>query len=169
MSALNDREKYCLALLIAKGGQALSNDIRDIILEHKESFNGLSEQYLRHQAVKKTLNNLKKKGHVTSTKDIFKINPIYEVGLIQQYPVIASKAMKNVISFRKNHVLEFNTSSVEGYLLTEDTIEVAPYGLIENLQDALKLYKIESYDSVLVKCGKCVEIMMDELNDQYEL
>jgi len=169
MSVLNDREKYCLTLLIAKGGQAHGDDIRDIILEHKESFNGLSEQYLRYQAVKRMLNNLVKKGYVTSTKDIFKINPIYEVGIIQQFPVIASKAMKNVISFRKNHVLEFNTSSVEGYLLTEDTMEEAPYGLIENLQDALKLYKIESYDSVLVKCGKCVEIMMDELNDQYEL
>jgi len=137
MSVLNDREKYCLTLLIAKGGQAHGDDIRDIILEHKESFNGLSEQYLRYQAVKRMLNNLVKKGYVTSTKDIFKINPIYEVGIIQQFPVIASKAMKNVISFRKNHVLEFNTSSVEGYLLTEDTMEEAPYGLIENLQDAL--------------------------------
>ena len=139
MSALNDREKYCLALLIAQGGQASYDEIRDIILENKESFSGLSEKYLRRQAVKNILNNSIKKGYVTKIKDIFKINPMYEVGIIQQFPVILSKTMKNVITFRKNHVLEFDTSHVEEYLLTEDTMEDAPYGLIENLQEALKL------------------------------
>lgn len=169
MLTLNDREKYCLALIIVNGGQASHDEIRDIILEHKESFSGLSEKYLRYQAVKNILKNSMKKGYITETKDIFKINPMYEVGIIQQFPVVVSKAIKNIITFRKNHLLEFDTSFVEESLLTDDMMEKPPYGLIENLQDALKLYKIESYDSVLVKCGKCVEIMMDGLNDQYDL
>ena len=49
-----------------------------------------------------------------------------------------------------HHILEFDTSLVESYLLNEDEFEDPPYGLIENLREALELQKLGSYDSVLL-------------------
>ena len=170
MISLNEREKYCLALIITKGGQAIYDEIRNTILESRESFGDLSERYLKHQAIKRTLLTLVKKGYLSEeTSKIFKINPIMEAGFIQQFPILISKAIKNNLGYRKGHILDFDTSEIEQDLLNEDVFENPPYDLIENLKEALKLQKMGSYDSVLVKCGKCVEIMVNELDDDYSL
>jgi len=169
MVSLNEREKYCLALIITKGGQASYDEIKDTIIESKESFENLSERYLKYQAIRRTLNNLVKKGYLLEKQDVFNINPLMEAGFIRECPFMISKAIKNNLKYRKEHILEFDTSEVEEFLLNEENFENPPYGLIDNLREALKLHRIESYDSVLVKCGKCVEIMLNEINEDYSL
>lgn len=174
MVSLNEREKYCLALIITKGGQASYDETRDTILESRGSFRDLSERYLKYQAIKRTLRSLVEKGYLSKeTSEVFKINPIMEAGFIRQFPILVSEAIKSNLRFRKEHILEFDTSEIERMLLDEENIGEAfkhpPYDLIENMKEALKLQKIDSYDSVLVKCGKCVEIMVNELDDDYSL
>ena len=174
MISLNEREKYCLALIITKGGQASYDEIRDTILESRESFKDLSERYLKYQAIKRTMLILLKKGYLSELKsEIFKINPIMEAGFIQQFPILISKSIKSNLKYRKEHILEFDTSEVERILLDDEHIsevfENPPYELLENLKDALELQKMGKYDSVLVKCGKCVENMMGELDYDYSL
>ena len=167
--SLNEREKYCLALIIANGGQADYEILRDVILEFKESFGDISEDYLKYQAIKRTLEKLEETKFVSESSGIYKLNPMIEPGFIKESPFIITKAIKNFASYRKNHILEFNTRDVENYLLSEHYIMRSPYGLIENLKGALNLQQIESYDSVLVKCGKCVEIMVNYLDENYLL
>ena len=172
--SLNEREKYCLALIITKGKQASYDEIRDTILESRESFKDLSEKYLKYQAVKRTLLSLKNKGYLSEPKSkIFKINPIMVAGFIQQFPIMISKGLESNLKYRKEHILEFDTSEIERMLLDDEYMDELfknpPYDLIANLKEALKLQKMDSYDSVLVKCGKCVEIMVDELNYDYSL
>lgn len=172
--SLNEREKYCLALIITNGDQVDYYEIRDTILEFKESFKDLSDRYLKYKAIKKTLSTLVKKGYLTKTKtEIFKINPIMVTGFIQQFPIMISRGLKSNLKYREEHILEFDVSEIENTLLNyeymEETSKNPPYYLMENLREALKLQKLGSYDSVLVKCGKCVEIMVDELDDDYSL
>lgn len=169
MVSLNEREKYCLALIITRGGQASYEQIRDTILESRESFGDLSEHYLRYQAISRSLHALVDKGYLSEKKDVYRINSLMEVGFVQQFPIMISKAIKSNLRYRREHILEFNTSQVENYLLNEDSFVDPPYGLIENLKEALKLHKMESCDMVLVKCGKCVEIMTNELDDDFSL
>lgn len=167
---LNEREKYCLALIITNGGQTGYYKIRDTILECKESFGDLSERYLKYQAIKRTLHSLAKKGYLSEQKSqIFKINPIMEIGFVQQFPIMISKAIKSNLKYRKEHTLEFDTSEIERDLFDEEEMEDAPWELIANLKEALRLQRMGSYDSVLVKCGKCVEIMVNELDYDYSL
>lgn len=172
--SLNEREKYCLALIITKGGEASYNEIKDTILERKESFKDLSEKYLKYRVVKRTLHTLLNKGYLSELKsEIFKVNPIMVAGFIQQFPIMISKGIANNLKYRKEHILEFDTSEIEEMLLDDEYMEKVfknpPYDLIENLKEALKLQKMSSYDSVLVKCGKCVEIMVSELDYDYSL
>lgn len=174
MVSLNEREKYCLALFITKGGEASYDEIKDTILDSRESFKDLSERYLRYHAVKRTLHTLVNKGYLSEPKsEIFKINPIMVPGFIQQFPIMISKGIESNLKYRKRHILEFNTSEIERMLLDDEFMEKVfknpPYDLLENLKEALRLQKMSSYDSVLVKCGKCVEIMVDELNYNYSL
>ena len=174
MTSLNDREKYCLALIIIKGGQASYEEIRDTILESKLSFKDLSERYLKYQAVRRTLRGLVDTGYLSEPKsDIFKVNPIMVTGFIQEYPTMVSKGIESNLKYREEHILEFDTSEIEEMLLNEenigDTFKNPPYELIQYLNEALELQKMGSYDSVLVKSGKCVEIMVDELDDDYSL
>ena len=168
--SLNEREKYCLALIVTRGGQIGYDEIRDTILESRESFRDLSENYLRYQAIKKILRSLVKKGYLLEdTSEIFRINPLMEIGFIQQFPISISKAIQCNLGYRKRHIIQFDTSKIERELLNEEEYKTPPYMLIENLREALRLQKIGSYDSVLVKCGRCVETMMDELDDEYSL
>lgn len=169
--SLNEREKYCLALIIVKGGEASYYEIRDTILESKGPFRELSEKYLKYKAIKKTLLTLVKKNNLSEEGDpkIFEINPLMELGFIQQHPIPISKAIKSNLKYREEHILEFNTSEIEAVLLDEETFKDPPYELLENLKEALQLQKMGSYDSVLVKCGKCVEIMVHELDYDYTL
>ena len=172
--SLNEREKYCLALIITKGEEASYDEIRDTILESRESFKDLSERYLKYQAVKRTLLTLVNKGYLSEPKsEVFKINPIMVAGFIQQFPIMISKGIDSNLKYREEHILEFDTSEIERMLLDDEHVhevfENPPYDLIENLKEALKLQKMCSYDSVLVKCGKCVEIMVSELNYDYSL
>ena len=169
MISLNEREKYCLGLIITKGGQSSYKEIKDTILESREYFKDLSERYLKYSAIKRTLRTLVKKGYLSEKSNIFKINPVMEIGFIRQFPIMTSKAIKSNLEYRKEHILQFDTSEVEDFLLNEDFVENPPYGLIENLREALKHQKMGSYDSVLVNCGKCVEIMLNELDDDYSL
>ena len=174
MTPLNEREKYCLALIITKGGQASYEEIKDTILESRESFKDLSERYLKYQAVKRTLLALVNNGYLSEFKsENFKINPMMEAGFIQQFPILISKGIKSNLKYRKEHILEFDTSEIEKVLLDpkqmHEIFKNPPYDLIENLKEAIKFQKMDSYDSVLVKCGKCVEIMTDELNYDYSL
>lgn len=169
MVSLNDRERYCLALIIIGGGQKDYESLRDVIFEYKESFSGLSDRYLKYQAVKNTLNNLVKSRYLSERNDVFEIDPILKTGFLQQNPTIILKAIENVIQFRNEHILEFNTSVLENYLFDETSFPNPPYEIIENLKQGLQLYKIGAFDSVLVKCGKCVEEMLNELNSQYSI
>jgi len=168
--SLNEREKYCLALIVTRGGQIGYDEIRDTILEFRESFRDLSESYLKYQVIKKTLRSLVKKGYLLEdTPRTFRINPVMEIGFIRQFPITISKAIQSNLEYRKRHIIQFDTSEVERELLSEEEYERPPWELIENLKEALRLQKIGSYDSVLVKCGRCVEAMMDELDDAYSL
>ena len=169
MVSLSEREKYCLALIITKGGQATYDEIRDTILESRESFGDLSDKYLRYKAIKRTLDTLSRKGYLTDKEEICAINPIMQTGFIERFPIAISRAIKSNRRYRDQHVLEFDTSSVESYLLSGTAYPDPPYGLVENMEEALKLHRMESYDSVLVKCGKCVEIMVDEVDEDYSL
>jgi len=174
MISLNEREKYCLALIITKEGKAHYEEIRDTILESRGSFRDLSERYVKYRAIKKTLRSLVAKGYVSEeTSEVFKINPLMEVGFIRQFPILVSEAIKSNIRYRKEHILQFNTSEIEKMLLDDENIGKVfnnpPYDLIQDLKEALELQKMGSYDSVLVKCGKCVEIMLSELDYDYSL
>ena len=80
-----------------------------------------------------------------------------------------SKAIKANRECRDKHVLEFNTNEIEELLLNEDFYDEPPYELIEHLKTALDLHRMGSFDSVLVKCGKSVEIIVRELNEDYDL
>ena len=60
MLKLSDREKYCTALLIIKGGNAHYEEIRNVVLDSRESFDGLSDRYLKYSAVKRNLGSLVK-------------------------------------------------------------------------------------------------------------
>ena len=172
--SLNEREKYCLALFITKGGEAKYDEIRDMILESRESFKDLSEKYLKYRVVKRTLHTLVNKGYLSELKsETFKVNPIMVTGFIQQFPIMISKGVASNLKYREEHILEFDTSEVERILLDDEHMSEVfknpPYELIENLKDALELQKMGKYDSVLVKCGKCVEIMVSELDHDYSL
>jgi len=174
MVSLNEREKYCLALIITKGREASYDEIRDTILESRESFKDLSESYLKSRAVKRTLLALVNKGYLSKLKsEIFKINPIMVAGFIQEFPIVISKSIESNLRYRKEHMLEFDTSEIEETLLDDEYMEKVfknpPYDLMENLKEAVKLQKMGSDDSVLVKCGKCVEIMVNELDYDYSL
>jgi len=174
MVSLNEREKYCLALIITKGREASYDEIRDTILESRESFKDLSESYLKSRAVKRTLLALVNKGYLSKLKsEIFKINPIMVAGFIQEFPIVISKSIESNLRYRKEHMLEFDTSEIEETLLDDEYMEKVfknpPYDLIENLKEAVKLQKMGSDDSVLVKCGKCVEIIVEELDYDYSL
>jgi hypothetical protein len=89
--SLNEREEYCLALIIIKGGETSYEEIRDTILEFKESFKDLSERYLKYKAVKGTLSELANKEYLSEQKlGIFKVNPLMVAGFIQQFPIMIS-------------------------------------------------------------------------------
>jgi hypothetical protein len=169
MFTLNDREKYCLGLVIVTGGDASFYDIRDYVIETPSGFEGLNPKYLRYSAVKKVLRSLVKKKCLSEKDDVFEVNPLFELGFIQKYPVEISKAIKSVNKYRKNHILEFETICIEDSLLNPDSYGDPPYDIISNLTDALELHRNGNYDSVLVKCGKCVELMITKLNEDYQL
>ena len=69
----------------------------------------------------------------------------------------------------KKHLLQFDTTEVEEILLSPDSYNNPPFDLINELNEALELHRNEKYDSVIVKCGRCVEIMLNELDQDYKL
>ena len=169
MFKLTDREKYCISILIMKGEETHFEEILDIILDSRESFEGLDEKYLKHQALKRTLNSLVKKGIIAEDELFYKVNPVIEIGFIKEYPTIFLKAIKANQKCRDKHVLEFCTREIEEILLNEALYDEPPYELIAHLNEALDLHRRNSFDLVLVKCGKTVEIIVDEMNEDYNL
>lgn len=119
MFSLNDREKYCLGLMIVAGGDASFYDIRDYVIETNGPFEGLDPKYLRYSALKKVLRSLAKRNYLSEKNDAFVVNPIFELGFIQKYPMEISKAIKSVLKYRKKHILEFETIDIENSLLQE--------------------------------------------------
>lgn len=169
MSELNQQEKYCIALMIVNGGELDYQSLMEMICEYKEDFSHLKESYIRAKKIKNVLSKLKNKGFIHEKDWIYRINPYMELGFIKESPLILQKAIKNNLEYRKNHILEFNTMYVEDVLFNEIDYDIVPFGLIENLQEAMRLLKLHSFDSVLVKCGKCVEIMINTINQHYDI
>lgn len=109
-----------------------------------------------------------KKGYLENDDDIYEVNELIKLGFFQKYPIVLQKALDNSRKYRKDHILEFNLDYIENYLF-EEFIYESPWGLIENLIGATELYKNSSYDSAIVKCGKCIEIMINSINEDYDL
>ena len=137
MFSLKDREKYCLGLIIVAGGDASFYDIRDYVIETNGPFEGLDPRYLRYSAVKKVLKSLAEKNYLSEKDDVFEINPAFELGFIQKYPIEISKAIKSEIKYREKHFLEFETIDIERNLLDPESYVDPPLDLISNLDDAL--------------------------------
>lgn len=167
MLSLKDREKYCFGLIIVNAGEASLQEIRNIVVETKGPFEGLDLKYLKRKAVKNVLRSLVKKNCLSEKDSKFKINPIFELGFIRQYPSEISKAIKSELNYRKKHILHFDTIEVEEILLNEESYDTPPFDLISELNEAMELHRNGKYDSVLVKCGRCVELMLNELDEDY--
>lgn len=167
--SLNDREKYCIGLILLGGGEAEYDEIRNIVLETHGSFEGLKESYIRKGAVINTLRGLVKKNYLSEKEYKFSINSVFEPGFIQRYPTEVLGAIRSELAYRKKHMLEFDTFEIEDFLLNPKYYDKPPFELLTHLHEALELQRNISFDSVLVQCGKCVELMLLELNEDYGL
>jgi len=173
MISLDEQEAYCIALIIVNGGQMEYKALRDIVFEFRESFHGLAERYIKYKAVKRVLSNLVSQGFLLKSKDAYSVDSDLEEYLVKKHANFLVKAIKNLAAFRKQqkqHILEFDLSFTQETILSEEWEDVMPYGLIEELKGAIDIHqKTEEHDAVLTKCGRCIEIMVEELNRQYSL
>ena len=141
MLSLKDREKYCFGLVIVSGGEEFFHRIRDIIIETKGPFEGLDPKYLRYKAVKNVLKSLEKKNCLSENDDVYRINPIFELGFIKQFPSEICKAIRSNLNYRKKHILHFDTTEIEEILLNPESYEHPPDDLIIELREALDFHR----------------------------
>jgi len=165
MKVYNDREKYCISLLIANGGTMDYCDLRDIILEHNEGFSNVKHV---DKAVKRTIDKLIEKGEIEKKDDSIRLNPILGAGFIQNFYSDILKAIENYQLYRKNNVMEFNAKYTLHNL--KDEIFFEHYWLIKEITEAYNIYQMtKKYNSVITSCGRCVEHMIQYINEQYSL
>lgn len=176
MIGLDSREAYCVSLVIANGGVIDYETLRDVILQYSESFRGLSERYLRYRSVRNTLSNLVQEKLLSETIDniyVLSVDSDLLEYLIKRHAHYVAKAISNLTVLRrrqKQHVLEFDLSFAQETILSDEWGGLMPYELQEELNGAIDIHqKTQEHDAVITKCGRCVEIMIRELNEQYSL
>lgn len=173
MISLNNREAYCISLIITDGGRLDYETLRDVVLQFRESFHGIGEHHLKYKAIKKVLTNLIDERLISENPNevyTLSIDSDLEEYLVKKHADYMVKAIKNLTAFRRRHVLEFNLSFAQDTILSDDWAESFPYGLIEELKKAINTHqRTKNYSAVINNCARCTEIMIRELNEQYSL
>lgn len=165
MKIFNDREKYCISLLIANGGIMDYYDLRDIILEYNEGFSNVKHV---DRAVKRTIVKLIDKGEIDVKDDSIKLNPVLVAGFIQNFYSEVLKAIENYQLYGKNNIMEFNARDTLRYF--KDEIFDEHYFLIKEITEAYNIYQMtKKYNSVITSCGRCVELMVQYINEECSL
>ena len=149
--------------------------LREIVLQFRESFHGLKEKYVRHKKVRRVLDDLTDERLLSKTQNdvttySLSVDSDLEEYLIRSHANYMSRAIKNLTAFRKQHVLEFSLSFAQRTILSDDWLEDLPYELVEELRRAINTHqRTKNYSAIINNCGRCVEIMVRELNEQYSL
>jgi len=165
MTLYDEREKYCLSIIILNGGIIDYYILRDIILSHSESFSNVKHVT---RAVRRTINKLIKKGDLTEVDDVIKIKPIMEAGFIDIYYSEFLKVIKIMKEYSKNNVMKYNVKMLIDYF--EEYYLEDNYFLIEEIYSAYETYKnTENCEAVINSCGRCVEIIISVICDYFEI
>lgn len=173
MKSLDSREAYCLSLIIANGGNMDYNILRDVVLQYREPFQGLKTNYIKNKKVKKVIGNLVDEGIITEMADgacALSIEPALEEYIIKKHANYFCKAMKHLNEFRREHFIDFNLSFAQETILSDEWAEFLPYDLVDELKKAINTHqRTRNHSAVITNCGRCSEIIIKELNEQYSL
>lgn len=168
---LDDREKFIVGLIIVNGGKITYEKLLNIILREKGPFHGLSKRYVRYNLVKKIINRLKSKNFISETeREVYIVAEFIKNKFTEKY----SKELLEILSvfshYRTLYHLEFDLAEIEEDIFNPKWSKELPYDVTEQLEQAIKIYtKTNAYDSVILKCGKIMEILVREINKKYKL
>lgn len=171
MVSFDARERYCLSLIIANGGQITFDKLRTVIDVYRESYEDLKESYFKSgRPIRITLNKLIKRKIITISKGIYEIDPIITAGFVSENYADILSGMKNYYGYKRQYVLEFDVKDAL-FILKEGSYYILDYeSLLEEINRTYMTYKnTDNYKSVITGCGRCVEIMLDHIIEDCSL
>lgn len=171
LSVLNDRERFIISIIILNEKGLDHYKLINIILKSKSGpFYGLNQKYVKYTLVKKIANKLISRNILYKDRNEYSIKDSFKLRFIKEYPEDVSNALTLFSSYRHKYHLEFDLVNVENDILNSDYLYMLPYDAIEQIKQAIEIYKnTSSYDSVITKCGKVMEILVNKLNKDYKL
>lgn len=168
---LEDREKFIAGLIIANGGKITYEKLVNIILRVKGPFYGLDKKYVRYKLIRGMISGLVSKNFIDETeREIYTVPEFVKNKFTESYPKDLLAILSVFSQYRNLYHLEFDLAEIEEGILDPRWYKIIPYGVVEQIQQAIEIYKkTSSYDSVITKCGKVMEILVREVNKKYKL
>ena len=169
---LSEREKfYVIGLIISNGGKISYEKLVNIILRFRSPFYELDKKYIRYRVVKKTIDSLLSKKYISEMeKEEYIISDLIKHKFIEQHLEDFIEVLSVFSNYRNQYHLEFDIAELEESILDSKWSEVVPSDAVYEIKQAIKIYnKTDSYDSVILKCGKVMEILVTKVNKEYKL
>ncbi len=166
---LSQRETYLLSMVAANGGEIRPTLLRHVVLQRKRPFDDIGERYLKYSLLPKTLQSLTDRRLLQSSGTFIRTTRPLE-DLLAQLGEMFAQASEDLGRYRRDHMLEFDLIDVERYIFDGALPKGFPYEAVTELEEAVQIFQSGlGYDAVILKCGKCVELLVERLNKQHGL
>lgn len=171
MVSFDGREKYCISLMISRGGKITLSKIKDIIYEFRGEYEGLSEDYIKYgKAIPVTLNKLEKRNFIKRIDSSYELDPHITSGFVKENYSDVLKGMEINQKYKMKYELEFDAKDILDGLKPEEAFEYEYEELFDEINKAFRTYQTtDNYRSVITSCGRCVEMMIKIIIEKYEL
>ena len=165
---LSDKHRYVLAILaVSPDGEIDMSALTGLILATRGPFAGLEESYLRYKGILRVIDDLSRMKFLTREGTSVRLG---DPGIVAPVLLAADSllAARGLSYYHRVHTLSLDVSEAQ------DTLRrfrrQFPEGLVNELTEAMEIYqKTQVYDSVVTKCGRCVEILVSNVNQEMGL
>lgn len=170
--ALDDRGKYCLGILTASGFICRYSEIVDVVRESGGPFRDLAKSSIR-KAVKRSLDVLVKRSYLEKKKGSFPFLDTYSISYatLTRLWGEGNREFIQGIQAVKQHQ-EMKQENLLAIDLSEHVEREFPniWDAFLEWQEAMEMLKKDQpYDSVITKCGRCLEILAGHVNETLQL
>lgn len=166
---LTAREQVVLAIVLIQEGERASRTlITNVVLAQRGPFGNLSPNYIRSKAINSAISSLVNRGYLSAEgDDVQALGPGKDAVSLLHAPLLLEIG-RGVARHSRYNTVSVDISESRETL--KHFSKVYPEDLVSEILQALDLYqRTDIYDMVIVKCWRCVEILLFAVNDGFRL